>query len=129
MGSFSLELGLQMFVSHHVLGKEPRSFCKTIIHSDISPGPNYRIFKKKKIRESVKSSKIAGRVMSWDFPWTTAETAGNLNTRHPQGGRINSSWITKPLEKHLLACVYRRRGKRRKASSEEQMPEWCVCNR
>lgn len=74
MGSFSLELGLQMFMNHHVLGKEPRSFCKTIIHSDISPGPNYRILKKI-IRESVKSSKIAGRVMSWDSPWTTAETA------------------------------------------------------
>lgn len=78
MCSFSLELGLQMFVSHHVLGKEPKSFCKTssvLIHSDISPGPNYRIFNKKKIRGSVKCSKIAGRVMSWDSPWTTAQTA------------------------------------------------------
>lgn len=38
--------GVTDVYNHHVLGKEPRSFCKTIIHSDISPGPNYRILKK-----------------------------------------------------------------------------------
>ena len=65
---------------------------------------------KKKIRGSVKSSKIASRVISWD----SSRDRGNLSTIHPKGGNIKSSFITTPLEKHLLACVYKEKGERKK---------------
>lgn len=48
------------------------------------------------------------------LPLDYSRDRGNLSTIHPKGGKINSSLITTPPEKHLLACVYKERGERKK---------------